>query len=75
MGRTVPIREARRILREHGFEIINQGAHEVWGTEDGQRISLPNKPVGGELYGFMAQAIRRIERGERAAKDRVEREG
>lgn len=72
---TIPIRRARRILQKNGFIITNQGSHEVWADDTGQRVSLPHKPIGGALYGFLAQSIRRIARGVRPAKDRVRRVG
>lgn len=71
MTATIPLRIARRILCENGFTLTKQGGHEVWTDDTGRYVSLPHKPIGGALYGFLAQTIRRIERGERPAKDRV----
>lgn len=73
MASVVPLRNAKRILREHGFFVVRQRSHEVWEDDTGRSISLPHKPTGGALYGFMAQAIRRIERGGRPAKGKVRR--
>lgn len=74
MTAPIPIRDAKRILRANGFWIRNEGKHEQWVDATGRTVSLPHKPVGGALYGFLAQAIKRIERGERPAKDRMKRE-
>lgn len=73
VARTIPLRTARKILRANGFEITRHTSHEVWADSTGRYISLPYKPHGGNLYGFLAQSIRRIERGERPSKDRVNR--
>lgn len=73
MAGSIPIRAARRILRAAGFWLRNSGKHEQWIDDEGRLISLPHKPEHGALYGFLAQSIRRIERGERPAKDRVNR--
>lgn len=67
---TTSLRDARRILKEHGFTLRKQGKHEQWADDSGRLVSLPHKPVGGRLYGFLAQAIRRIERGQRPTKER-----
>lgn len=75
MTGTIPLRAARRILRKNGFDVTKQGSHEVWRDDTGRSVSLPHKPVGGALYGFLAQSIKRIERGVRPAKDRVKRDG
>ncbi len=74
MPSVIPIRDARRILRAAGFWIRNNSKHEQWVDDEGRIIGLPHKPVGGVLYGYMAQAIRRIERGDRPAKDRTRHE-
>lgn len=74
MGTTVSIRDAKRILRKRGYEITRQTGHEVWQNEAGRYVSLPHKPVGGQLYGFLAQTIRRIEAGEPPTKGKVDRD-
>lgn len=73
MPSVISIRDAKRILRKSGFAVVRQGSHEVWEDDTGRTISLPHKPVGGTIYGFMAQSLRRIERGDRPTKGRMER--
>ncbi len=74
MASVIPIRDAKRILRANGFRLRNGGKHDAqWVDDEGRTVSLPHKPVGGVLYGFLAQAIRRIECGERPMKDKVKR--
>lgn len=63
----IPKRRAIRILRRAGYEQDATGKHELW-TNGKHQLSLPHKPVGGELYGWLANQIRKIEAGEDPAK-------
>lgn len=64
----IPKRRAIRILRRAGYhQESTSKRHELW-TNGEHRISLPHKPIGGELYGWLANQIQKIEAGEDPAK-------
>lgn len=68
---SVPKRRAVQILRKAGYREVPASKHEVW-TNSAHTITLP-RDTHGDLYGFMAQQIRRIEAGEPPPKARRKR--
>lgn len=70
-GGSIPKRRAVQILRQSGYQQVPASKHEVW-TNGKHTISLPRE-AHGDLWGFMAQQIRRIEAGELPPKARRRR--
>lgn len=68
MSGSVPKRRAIQILRGAGYWLVLGNKHEVW-TNGAHTITLP-RDTHGDLWGFMAQQIRRIEAGESPPKAR-----
>lgn len=49
------VRILKQILTGHGFHLIRQGkgSHEIWGTDEGLRVTIPG-PDGREIkYGTL----------------------
>ncbi len=71
MSASVSRRRAVRILKDAGYRQVPGNKHEVW-TNGHHTITLP-RDTHGDLWGFMAQQIRRIEAGESPPKTRRKR--
>ncbi len=67
MAHTISKRRAIRILSDRGWQKKHTTKHEFW-TNGKHKITLPISP-NGDLYGFMARQIRRIEAGLPIAKE------
>lgn len=61
---TLKLREARRMLKQGGFDPSGVGKHERWSHPDGRTVTLPHKPKGDGLYGFMERKIRAYANGD-----------
>mgnify|MGYP001583306324 CR=1 FL=1 len=64
-------RRAVRILRDAGYHQVPGSKHDVW-TNGEHTITLP-RDTHGDLWGFMAQQIHRIEAGAEPPKSRRKR--
>ncbi len=64
-------RRAIQILRQAGYSEVPGNKHEVW-TNGQHTITLP-RDTHGDLWGFMAQQVRRIEAGGTPPKARRKR--
>ena len=70
MANSIPKRRAVQILRRNGYRLENTGKHERW-TDGEHTLLLPLAP-SSDLWGFMAQQIRRIANGQVPPKARRE---
>ncbi len=68
MAGSISKRRAVQILKREGYRLENVGKHERW-TDGAHTIVLPLAP-SSDLYGFMAQQIRRIGNGHAPPKAR-----
>ena len=71
MSASVSKRRAVQILREAGYSEVPGNKHEVW--TNGEHTITLHRDTHGDLWGFMAQQIRRIEAGEAPPKARRKR--
>ncbi len=70
MANSIPKRRAVQILRRKGYRLANTGKHERW-TDGEHTLLLPLAP-SSDLWGFMAQQIRRIDNGHAPPKTQRE---
>ncbi len=61
MAGSLPKRKAIKILRKAGYRNESSGKHELW-TNGEHTIALPLSPHS-DLWGFLAQQVRRIGAG------------
>ncbi len=73
MAASIPKRRAVRILRRAGYHMESGTKHERW-TNGNHSVVLPTAP-SSDLWGFMAQQIRRIENGGTPPKSRRNHNG
>ena len=73
MTATISKRRAVRILRQAGYNMESGSKHEIW-TNGEHTLVLPTAP-SSDLYGFMAQQINRIEKGNAPPKARRNHNG
>ena len=72
MSTSISKRRATQILREAGYRLESIVKHELW-TDGEHTIPLP-LATHSDLWGFMAQQIRRIGAGQGPPKARKKRE-
>lgn len=68
MAASISKRRAVRILHRAGYHLESGTKHERW-TDGEHTVVLPTAP-SSDLYGFLAQQIRRIKNGDTPPKSR-----